>query len=341
MSGIKEPSRRRILRMAGEIGLTTFAARAIGVNLGLVQVVSAATGPRASEPFSFAIITDSHLFSQANHKFDKSLADAVQRVNSLSTPPDFVLFAGDIAQNGTEDQLVKGQKILSALKMPVKFIPGEHDWYLDMGKTWRGLFGKETWSFDHKGVHFVGLNSILVKDFWTGAGLGPAQRMGVMEMLESPIAGPWGVQEAQLEFLRKDTAALPVDTPVVLFTHSPLWDYYPRWNFQTSDAPQIREILARFEHVMSFHGHVHQTIYNRIGNLSSAGALSTSWPWPYPPVTLAYPGSQMNRADPANTKDGMGTQLISLSLDGAFAGKVEYEPFADSLTPFLKAGLKV
>ena len=341
MSGIKEPSRRRILRMAGEIGLTTFAARAIGVNLGLVQVVSAATGPRASEPFSFAIITDSHLFSQANHKFDKSLADAVQRVNSLSTPPDFVLFAGDIAQNGTEDQLVKGQKILSALKMPVKFIPGEHDWYLDMGKTWRGLFGKETWSFDHKGVHFVGLNSILVKDFWTGAGLGPAQRMGVMEMLESPIAGPWGVQEAQLEFLRKDTAALPVDTPVVLFTHSPLWDYYPRWNFQTSDAPQIREILARFEHVMSFHGHVHQTIYNRIGNLSSAGALSTSLPWPYPPVTLAYPGSQMNRADPANTKDGMGTQLISLSLDGAFAGKVEYEPFADSLTPFLKAGLKV
>ena len=341
MSGIKEPSRRRILRMAGEIGLTTFAARAIGVNLGLVQVVSAATGPRASEPFSFAIITDSHLFSQANHKFDKSLADAVQRVNSLSTPPDFVLFAGDIAQNGTEDQLVKGQKILSALKMPVKFIPGEHDWYLDMGKTWRGLFGKETWSFDHKGVHFVGLNSILVKDFWTGAGLGPAQRMGVMEMLESPIAGPWGVQEAQLEFLRKDTAALPVDTPVVLFTHSPLWDYYPRWNFQTSDSPQIREILARFEHVMSFHGHVHQTIYNRIGNLSSAGALSTSWPWPYPPVTLAYPGSQMNRADPANTKDGMGTQLISLSLDGAFAGKVEYEPFADSLTPFLKAGLKV
>jgi 3',5'-cyclic AMP phosphodiesterase CpdA len=327
--------------MAGQAGLTTFAARAIGVNLGLVQVVSAATGPRAVTPFSFAIITDAHLFSQDDHKFDKSLADAVHQVNSLANPPDFVLFAGDIAQNGTDDQLIKGQKILSALKMPVKFIPGEHDWYLDMGKTWRGLFGKETWSFDYKGVHFIGLNSILVKDFWTGAGLSPKQRMSVMEMLESPIAGPWGVQEAQLEFLRKDTATLSADTPVVVFTHSPLWDYYPRWNFQTSDAPQIREILARFDHVMSFHGHVHQTIYNKIGNLSSAGALSTSWPWPYPPVALAYPGSQMNRADPANTKDGMGTQLISLTLDGAFAGKVEYDPFADSLTPFLKAGLNV
>ena len=35
---------------------------------------------------------------------------------------------------------------------------GEHDWYLDMGEKWRELFGKDTYSFDHKGVHFVVLN---------------------------------------------------------------------------------------------------------------------------------------------------------------------------------------
>ncbi len=341
MSELKDPNRRRILKVAGQAGSCGFAARAIGLNLGLVDVISAATGPRAAGAFSFAIITDSHLFSAPDHKFDKSLADAVKQINGLPSLPDFLVYTGDIAQNGSEDQLVKGQKILANLRIPVKFIPGEHDWYLDMGAAWRGLFGKETWSFDHKGVHFIGLNSILVKDFWTGPGLTPRQRMSVMEMLESPIAGPWGIQSEQLDFLRRDTAGLAPDTPVVIFTHSPLWDYYPRWNFQTSDAPQIREILAKFDHVMSFHGHVHQTIYNRIGNMSSAGALSTSWPWPYPPVALDFPGSQMNRADPANSKDGMGTQLISLTLDGAFAGKVEYEPFADSLTPFLKAGLKV
>ena len=201
------------------------------------------------------------------------------------------------------------------------------------------MFGKETWSFDHKGVHLIGLNSILVKDFWTGAGMSPLERMGTMEMLESPIAGPWGVRDAQLEFLRKDVKKLSAGTPVVIFTHSPLWDYYPRWNFQTQDAPDIREILGKFDHVVSLHGHVHQTIYNKIGNLSSAGALSTSWPWPYPPVTLDYPGSQMNQSDPANVKDGMGTQ--SVSLDASAMGMVQYAPFANSLTPFLKDGLKV
>ena len=44
---------------------------------------------------------------------------------------------------------------------------GEHDWYLDMGEKWRELFGEPTYSFDHKGVHFVVLNSVVEKDFWT------------------------------------------------------------------------------------------------------------------------------------------------------------------------------
>ena len=341
MSDLKNLDRRRFLGFAGQAGVATITARAIGINLGLVEILSAeSTSKQKVAPFSFAIITDSHLFSAPNHRFDRQLEAAVDQVNSLPQQPDFLVYTGDIAQNGKEDQLVKGRKILSKLKMPIKYIPGEHDWYLDMGAAWKGMFGSETWSFNHKGVHFIGLNGILVKDFWTGAGLTPLQRMGVMEMLESPIAGPWGVGEAQLEWLRKDVAKLPANTSVVIFTHGPLWDYYPRWNFQTSDAPQIREILTKFDHVMSFHGHVHQTVYNKIGNMSSAGAMSTSWPWPYPPVVLAYPGSQMNRADPANTKDGMGTQSVMLD-SGGVAGTVHYEPFADSLTPFLKDGVPV
>ncbi len=332
-------NRRAFMGLAGKAGISTLVAQSIGVNLGLINVAAAQSGKRVVNPFNFAIISDSHLYSAPDHKFDRSLEDAVAQVNALEKQPDFVLYAGDIAQNGTEDQLVKGQKILSKLKMPMKVIPGEHDWYLDMGTAWRGMFGKDTWSFDHKGVHFVGLNSILVKDFWTAAKMSPLERMGVMEMLESPIAGPWGIQEEQMSWLKKDLAALSADTPVVVFTHSPLWDYYPRWNFQTSDAPEIRRLLAKFNHVMSFHGHVHQTVFNKVGNMTSIGSLSTSWPWPYPPVNLPYPESQMNRADPANEQDGMGTQLITLAAP--FVGKVQHVPFAESLTPFMKNGYKV
>jgi 3',5'-cyclic AMP phosphodiesterase CpdA len=338
MQDMKNYSRRDFVTISGKAGLTTLVASAVGVNLGLVDVASAATSGKVT-PFRFAILSDAHLFSIDDHKFDGLLSDAVDEVMAMKPLPDFVVYGGDIAQNGRDDQLKKGIKILSKLTMPLKVIPGEHDWYLDMGEAWRGHFGKPTWSFDHKGVHFIGMNSILVRDFWTAAGLTPLQRMGVMEMLESPIAGPWGVREEQLEWLKKDTKALRPDTPVVIFTHSPLWDYYPRWNFQTEDAPEIREILSKFDRVMSFHGHVHQTIYNKIGNMSSVGALSTSWPWPYPDVKLEYPDSRMNRSDPGNIRDGEGTQHIDLEAN--FTGTVHYDPFGDMLKPAIKNGIKV
>ena len=339
MSDIENQSRRNFLGFAGKAGLTTLVAQAVGINLGVVDIVRATTGKRGVDPFRFAIISDAHLYSDDNHKFDAQLADAVAQVNAMTPQPDFVLFGGDVAQNGTEDQLVKGKKILDGLKVPLKIIPGEHDWYVDMGDAWRGLFGDETWSFDHKGVHFIGMNSILVEDFWTGPGMSPRERMAVMEMLESPIAGPWGVHAKQLEWLKNDVKDLAPDTAVVVFTHSPLWDYYPRWNFQTSDAPEIREILSKFDHVMSYHGHVHQTLFNKIGNMSSVAAMSTSWPWPYPPVELAFPDTRSNRHDPSIATDGQGTQIIDLSGEG---GMVHYQPFEDgTLTPFMKDGFKV
>lgn len=338
MDELKSPRRREFVTISGRAGLATLVAGAAGINFGLVRVAAAA-GMAKVTPFRFAILTDAHLFSQEDHKFDGFLADAVEQVNALSPKPDFVVYCGDIAQNGRDDQLKKGIRILSKLTMPVHYIPGEHDWYLDMGAAWRGHFGSPTWSFDHKGVHFIGMNSILVRDFWTAAGMTPKQRMDTMEMLESPIAGPWGVREEQLEWLRKDVKGLRPDAPVVVFTHSPLWDYYPRWNFQTEDAPEVRDILSKFERVMAFHGHVHQTVYNRIGNLSSVGTLSTSWPWPYPDVKLEYPQYRMYRSDPGQFKDGEGAQHID--LETSFTATMQYDPFGDMLTPEMKNGFKV
>lgn len=339
MTDFNKLNRREFLSISGMAGLSTLVASAVGVNFGMVEVAEAAQGKGKVTPFRFAILTDAHLFSHADHKFDEMLVKAVDDCNKMKPLPDFVLYCGDIAQNGTTDQLEKGKRILSKLKMPVHFIPGEHDWYLDMGQAWRGNFGSPTWSFDHKGVHFIGMNSIIVRDFWTAAGMSAKERMDVMEMLESPIAGPWGVREEQLDWLKKDVKNLATDTPIVVFTHSPLWDYYPRWNFQTEDAPEIRETLSRFERVMSFHGHVHQTLYNKIGNMSSVGTLSTSWPWPYPDVQLMYPNMQMNRSDPGQFEDGQGAQHID--LESNFSGVMQYDSFGDMLTPAMKNGFKI
>jgi len=339
MTDRSDAQRRKFLGLTGKAGLSTFVAQAVGVNLGVVTVATAQTGRRAVTPFRFAIISDPHLYSQADHVFDRHLEDAVAQVNAMTTQPDFVLVTGDVSHHGEADQLAKGKRILSKLKAPLRVIPGEHDWYLDMGAAYRANFGNETWSFNLKGVHFIGLNSILVPDFWTAAKLTPAQRRDWFMPLNSPVPGVWGVHEQQLEWLRKDVARLSPDTPVVIFTHSPLWDYYPRWNFQVSDSREVRDILGKFVNVMAYHGHVHHTVYNKIGNLTSVGTMSTSWPWPYPPVELPYPEFQQFRADPSNTMDGMGTAYVSMAADGG--GFVQYEPFADSLQPAIKNGFKV
>ena len=338
---MKEISRRDFLGMSTRVGAATmftgmFAPSAASL-FGLGGVAEAAK--RSVKPFNFAVLSDAHLYEMAGHRFDGILEKAVKDINGLRNKPDFVLYGGDLGQTGKKSELIKGKKILAKLKVPYKIIPGEHDYYLDMGEAWRGLFGDEHWSFDHNGVHFIGMNSILIKDFWTARGLTPKERMGLLEELECHQCGPWGVGEVQLDWLKKDVMNLKPDTPVVIMTHSPLWDYYPRWNFLTYDAPEIREILKKFDKVIAIHGHVHQVVYNKIGNMRSAGLFSTSWPWPYPPVKLPYPDIIQGRADPGDFEDGMGTHNISLAKD--FAGMLDYRAFSDLLPPNVKRGLKL
>lgn len=338
---MKKLSRRDFLGMSFKAGAATMVAGlftpSVGSVLGLGGVAEAAT--RKITPFTFAVLTDSHLIDLPEHRFDAILMKGVEDVNNMNPRPDFVLYLGDLGQLGKRAELVKGKKILDRLKVPYHIIPGEHDWYLDMGKEWKGLFGADHWSFDHKGVHIIGMNSILVPDYWSMKGLTPEERMDYIAELECHQCGLWGVQDEQLSWLEADVKKLRPDTPVVMLTHSPLWDYYPRWNFQTSDAPEIRGALRKFDKVMALHGHIHQVAYNQIGNISSSGMMSTSWPWPYPPVELPYPDIRMNRVDPADIEDGLGSH--SLDLGENFDGVLHYRAFSDVLPDNVKRGVKL
>ena len=120
----------------------------------------------AGQSFRFAYISDSHLYEKAlNERFVRSILKAVDDVNALTPQPDFILYGGDLAQLGQPKELEEGAQILKALKAPVRMMVGEHDWYLDMGDAWRKHFGKDVYSFDHKGVHFVVLNSPRRRDW--------------------------------------------------------------------------------------------------------------------------------------------------------------------------------
>jgi hypothetical protein len=178
------------------------------------------------------------------------------------------------------------------------------------------MFGQDFYSFDYKDVHFVVLNSVVEKDFWTAKGYSPEERMAIVAGLDDSRQSPFEVGEAQRDWLQKDLAKIDKKTPIIVFSHSPLYKLYRGWNFWTDDAEQVQKIFKPFKSVTVIHGHTHQLLTNRIGNIHFHGMLSTAWPWPYAPQGLPELTVQMNRPDPFNQLDGCGNGVIDVRKGG-------------------------
>jgi Icc protein len=309
-------SRRGFLKIAG-VSAGIAAAKGL-VTPHSFQLVNVAQAQETGRPgFHFAYVSDSHLYTRGlNDRFVRSVIAAVADVNALDPQPDFVLFGGDLAQLGQKDELNLGAEILKELKAPLKIMVGEHDWFFDMGEHWQSLFGTPQYSFDHKGVHFVTLMSVLEQDFWTARGMTPMERMQTVAGLDNPVQSRFEVGPQAREWLKNDLAKFDNATPIIVFSHSPLYKYYRNWNFWTDDAEDVQAILSRFDHVTVMHGHTHQMLQNRIGNIDFYGMLSTAWPWPYAPSGLPQLTVQMNRPDPFNAFDGCGNGRFDVLASG-------------------------
>jgi Icc protein len=315
--GLKSLDRRTFMRVSTAAAA---AAATSGVSFNphsFTPVSVARSQETGAGGFTFAYISDSHLYErEVNDRFVRSLMRAVDDINNLDPKPDFVLYGGDLAQLGRPAELDLGAQILSAVQAPMRMMVGEHDWYYDLGEKWRSLFGAPTYSFDHKGVHFVVLNSVVEKDFWTARGMTPEERMGTVAGLDNGIQSRFEVGAEQRAWLANDLAKYGPDTPVIVFSHSPLYKYYKPWNFWTDDADEVQSILQRFNKVTVIHGHTHQILTNRIGNIDFHGLLSTAWPWPYAPEGLPALTVQMNRPNPFNVNDGLGDGKVNVDPAG-------------------------
>lgn len=307
-------NRREFMKRGGAL------LAASSLPLSLVEV---AFGKNDPGNFTFAFISDSHITHIKGNEFvrnwDRGLIRAVAETNLLDPKPDFIFYGGDIAQLGKPEEIDHGLEILSGLNVKVHYVMGEHDYYVDLGDYWRKQLGPDYYSFDHKGVHFVVLNSILTWEDWMhGKWPSGMDRMLQMARLDNPKGQPFMVGDTQRDWLQQDLAGVSKDTPIVVLSHSPLQKIYKGWNFWTEDAEQIQAILKPFKKVNVFYGHVHQIQYNQIGNISFHSVMATAWPWPYP-STYSQDAShlpkltvEMNRADPFFERDATGWQFIDV-----------------------------
>ncbi len=222
----------------------------------------------AEHGFTFAQISDSHIgFNrETNYDVTATLQEAVARINALPNQPDFIIHTGDISHLSAPGEFDTVDQVLKSLKAnQVFFVPGEHDVLADEGKTYLDRYGKgakgDGWySFDHKGVHFIGLVNVV------------KLKPGGMGLLGSD----------QLGWFENDVSGLSSSTPVVVFAHIPLWSIYPDWGWGTDDSAQVLGYLKRFGSVTVLNGHIHQTMQKVEGNVSFHTAMSTAFPQPRP-----------------------------------------------------------
>jgi len=233
---------------------------------------------------SFVQISDSHIgFNKpANTDVIGTLQAAIAKINALPTPPAFVLHTGDLSHLSKAEEFDALEQNLKSLKTSrVFYVPGEHDVLNDNGKQYLERFGKDSlgdgwYSFDQKGVHFIGL--VNVSNLKAG-GLGNLGR-------------------EQLEWLEKDVKHLKSSTPIVVFAHIPLWAVYPDWGWGTDDGAHALSYLKRFGSVTVLNGHIHQTMQKVEGNVTFHTAMSTAFPQPQPgtapsPGPLKVPAEQL------------------------------------------------
>ena len=129
-----------------------------------------------------------------------------------------MIHTGDITQNSKASEFDTAVQVIKSAKVgEVFYVPGEHDFSLDDGALYKQRFGKGTvgngwYSYNHKGVHFVGLNNCVQVD----------------------AMGNLGAD--QLAWLKSDLAGLSASTPIVVFAHIPLWMVYEKWGWGTADG---------------------------------------------------------------------------------------------------------
>lgn len=266
--------------------------------------------PALTDPnrFSIAIMTD----RTGGHR-PGIWMQAVERVNWLR--PDFVVSVGDLIEGYTEDDIEIERQwaeflgFIDQMEMKFFFVPGNHDvTNPKLHRIWREKFGREWYSFDYKGVHFVCLNS------------------------EDPSAH---IGDEQLKWLEADLRDNAEARWTLLFLHKPIWTFSERdqlaGNPDSTNWSKVSELLGERPHTV-FAGHVHHYVqYERKGHQ-------------YYSLATTGGGSQL-RGIPYGEFDHItwltmeedGPRVANLMLDGILPANVVTESSIERFRGFLQA----
>jgi 3',5'-cyclic-AMP phosphodiesterase len=247
-------------------------------------------GQRTPSPGAFSFIHFNDLHIQPELRAAEGCRQCVSRMNRVQA--DFAIAGGDLVFDAAEVELPRAQKLfdlyretLKPFETKVYSVLGNHDVFGVSSKS--GIpgsdpnYGKKMFeerigpryqSFDHKGWHFVLLDSIGTK---------PNGRDFVGH-IDAP----------QLEWLKADLAKLRAGSPLIVCTHVPLVSGVmqlvadPWKNAETylvTNAREVLEILWPYKPKAVFQGHTHireSLTYNGCQFITSGAVCGNWWKGP-------------------------------------------------------------
>jgi predicted phosphodiesterase len=291
--------RRSFLRVAG----TSFGIGALySVFPGLTRIAGAEGITRtlaelngeAPAPFSFVQLSDPHVgFNGPPDPLGtKAFETAVATINGLKKRPELVIITGDLTHDAdSPDEHAKRFTLFKEISSKigaaqVRVVPGENDAALDGGEMFREFMGPTHYSFDYRGMHFVALDNV--------------------------SAGRPEVGTEQIAWMKSDLARFPKTAPIIVFTHRPLFDLKPEWEWFTSDGDDVMNALAPYENVTVLYGHIHRENFHQAGSTKMYAARSLIFAFPDPSMQVKKP-LPFDKAQPF--KD-LGLRRVNGDADG-------------------------
>ncbi len=293
--------RRSFLRVTGtalSIGALygVFPALTLGARAEGIKRTLAELNGEPPAPFSFIQMSDTHVgFNGPPDPLGtKAFESAVATINGLKNRPELVIVTGDLTHDtDSADEHAKRFRLFKEISgkiggAQIKVVPGENDAALDGGDMFREFMGPTRYAFDHRGVHFIALDNV--------------------------SAGRPEVGAAQLAWMKSDLARFPKTAPIIVFTHRPLFDLKPEWEWFTSDGDEVMNALAPYENVTVLYGHIHRENFHQAGSTKLYAARSLIFASPDPATTPVKKPMPFDKAQPF--KD-LGLRRVNGNADGS------------------------
>ncbi len=202
----RQLKRRDFLRLAA-VGGAAFASALPGFTYA------------RDDDFYFVQLSDAHWGFEGpgvNPDAKGTLPKAIAAVNALPVKPDFVIFTGDLTHT-TDDPALRRERLAQVQSMvakldaqPLYLMPGEHDASLDNGAAYKERFGA---------THYTSITKACISSRSTTCRIRRAASARSRSRGLPPIS-----------------TGSRRDARIVVFTHRPLFDLAPQWDWATRDG---------------------------------------------------------------------------------------------------------